>query len=81
MTGAQFNHIPFKGGPEVVSALLGGHVEVTDEAFTLVLPHVRARKFRMLLTSNYKTPEELKKLSMEGYETANAIALKIGLRK
>jgi len=24
MTGVQFSHIPFKGGPEVVTALLGG---------------------------------------------------------
>jgi len=147
MTGAQFNHIPFKGGPEVVTALLGGHVELIDEAYTLVLPHVRAGKFRMLVLSkkapdfpdiptmtqlgykqdllsawfalhapvgtpeevrnvlvpaierairnpvlkekiekmgyivDYKTPEELKKLSMEDYETANAIAIKIGLHK
>ncbi len=147
MTGAQFNHIPFKGGPEVVTALLGGHVELIDEAYTLVLPHVRAGKFRMLFLSkktpdfpniptmtqlgykqdllsawfalhapvgipeevrnvlvpaiekaiknpaikdkiekmgyivDYKTPEELKKLSMEDYETANAIAIKIGLHK
>jgi tripartite-type tricarboxylate transporter receptor subunit TctC len=30
---------------------------------------------------DYKSPEELKKLVAEDYETANAIAKKIGLRK
>ncbi len=29
LTGAQFTHVPFKGGEAVVTALLGGHVEVT----------------------------------------------------
>jgi tripartite-type tricarboxylate transporter receptor subunit TctC len=147
MTGTEFNHIPFKGGPEVVTALLGGHVDVIGEAYTLVLPHVRSGKFRMLMLSrkapdfpdiptmtqlgykqnllsawfalhapigipeevkkvlvpaiekgikapvvkekiqqmgyivDYKSPAELKKLSMEDYETANAIAIKIGLHK
>lgn len=56
MTGAQFSHIPFKGGPEVVTALLGGHLEVIGEAYTLVLPQVRSGKFKMLLLSR-KAPE------------------------
>jgi tripartite-type tricarboxylate transporter receptor subunit TctC len=30
VTGVQFTHVPFKGGEAVVTALLGGHVEVTD---------------------------------------------------
>jgi len=29
----------------------------------------------------YKSPEELKKLSMQDYETADAIAIRTGLRK
>jgi tripartite-type tricarboxylate transporter receptor subunit TctC len=147
MTGVEFNHIPFKGGPEVVTALLGGHVDVIGESYTLVLPHVTAGKFKILVASKkirefpniptmtqlgykqdllsawfaihapvgipeevgktlvpaiekavkspgvkdpiekmgyiveYKSPAELKKLSMEDYETAKAIAIKTGLRK
>ena len=50
LTGAQFNHIPFKGGTAHV-ALLGGHVEVVDTTITLVLPHIRSGKLRVLLLS------------------------------
>jgi tripartite-type tricarboxylate transporter receptor subunit TctC len=148
VTGAQFTHVPFKGGESVVAALLGGHVEVSDDAFSKVIPHVNAGKLRILLVSkkmagfpniptmtelgykqdlltawmalfapaglpeevkkvlvpaiekaiknpelktkiekmggylvDYKSPAELKKLVAEDYETANAIAKKIGLRK
>jgi tripartite-type tricarboxylate transporter receptor subunit TctC len=148
VTGVQFTHVPFKGGEAVVTALLGGHVEVTDDAFSKVIPHVNAGKLRILLVSkkmsgyptiptmtelgykqdlltawmalfapaglpeevkrvlvpaiekaiknpelktkiekmggylvDYKSPAELKKLVAEDYETANAIAKKIGLRK
>jgi tripartite-type tricarboxylate transporter receptor subunit TctC len=146
MTGVEFNHIPFKGGPEVVTALLGGHVDVIGESYTLVLPHVKAGKFKILVSSkkipefpdiptmtrlgykqdllsawfalhapvgipdevrnvlvpaiekavknpaikeqiekmgyivDYKSPAELKKLSMGDYETAKAIAAKTGAR-
>jgi tripartite-type tricarboxylate transporter receptor subunit TctC len=147
ITGAQFTHVPFKGGESVITALLGGHVEVTFDAFGKVNPHVDSGKLRILLISkkmpespniptatelgykqgllstwfafyaptgipeevkkvlvtaiekaiknpelkakvdqmgflvDYKSPSELNKLVREDYETANAIALKIGLRK
>jgi tripartite-type tricarboxylate transporter receptor subunit TctC len=148
VTGAQFTHVPFKGGESVIAALLGGHVEVSDDAFSKVIPHANAGKLRILLVSkkmagfpniptmtelgykqdlltawmalfapaglpeevkkvlvpaiekaiknpelkakiekmggylvDYKSPAELKKLVAEDYETANAIAKKIGLRK
>lgn len=147
LTGAQFTHVPFKGGESVVTALLGGHVEVTFDAFGKVLPHAEAGKLRILLLSKkmpdypqyptskelgykqdlltgffafygpsglpdevkeilvtaiekavknqelkskvekmgfiveYKSPDELKKMVKEDYQTANAIAIKIGLKK
>jgi tripartite-type tricarboxylate transporter receptor subunit TctC len=147
ITGAQFTHVPFKGGESVITALLGGHVEVTFDAFGKVMPHVTSGKLRILLISKkmdespniptatelgykqgllstwfafyaptgipeevkrvlvtaiekaiknpelkakvdkmgflveYKSPSELNKLMREDYETANAIALRIGLRK
>ena len=147
LTGAEFNHIPFKGGTSVTTALLGGHVDAVNDAYTLVLPHLKAGKLRMVLQSkktpdfpdvptmtqlgykqellsawfalhapigipeevkkvlapaiekaikdptvkeriermgyivDYKSPAELKKISMQDYETANAIAIKIGLHK
>ncbi len=51
LTGAQFNHVPFKGGESVITALLGGHVEVTFDATSKITPHVESGKLRMLLTS------------------------------
>jgi len=51
LTGAQFTHIPFKGGEAVVTALLGGHVEVSYDIVGKFLPHVEAGKLRVLLVS------------------------------
>jgi tripartite-type tricarboxylate transporter receptor subunit TctC len=147
VTGAQYTLVPFKGGESVITALLGGHVEVIYDAFGKVIPHVNAGKLRILLMSkkmpefpniptitelgykqdlltawmglfgpaglpeevkkvlvpaiekaiknpeskaklekmgyvvDYKSPAELKKMMVEEYQVANAIALKIGLRK
>lgn len=147
LTGAQFNHVPFKGGEAVVTALLGGHVEVTYDAFGKHIPHINSGKMRSLMVSkkmpefpniptmtelgfrqdllsgwfalfgpvgmpseakqilipaieravknpelkaktgelgyiaDYKSPEEVRKLMIDDYETANALAAKMGLRK
>ena len=147
ITGAKFTHVPFKGGESVITALLGGHVEVTFDAFGKIIPHVDSGKLRILLISkkvpgypqystatelgykqgllstwfafyaptglpeevkkvlvpaiekviknpelkakvdkmgyavDYKSPAELKKLSIDDYESANTIAIKIGLKK
>lgn len=147
LTGAQFTHVPFKGGEAVVTALLGGHVEVSFDIVGKFMPHVEAGKLRLLLVSRkvsripklptirelgysrdllsgwhamfgpaglpedvkkvlvpaiekamkqpggkgkienlgyvveYKSPEELRKLIIDDYETAKAIAVKLGLGK
>jgi tripartite-type tricarboxylate transporter receptor subunit TctC len=49
LTHAQFTHVPFKGGESVVTALLGGHVEVTCDILAKFIPHVDAGKLRILL--------------------------------
>jgi tripartite-type tricarboxylate transporter receptor subunit TctC len=49
LTNAQFTHVPFKGGESVVTALLGGHVEVTCDILAKFIPHVDAGKLRILL--------------------------------
>jgi len=147
LTETQFSHIPFKGPPEAVTALLGGHVEVSSIALSLALPHFNAGKLRILLITrkypklpniptltelgykqelgagwfafyapagvpeevkkvlvpafkkiatnsemkakidemgfvvDYKSPAELKKIMIEDYDVAVAIAIKTGLRK
>jgi tripartite-type tricarboxylate transporter receptor subunit TctC len=52
LTGTSMTHVPFEGGEAVLTALLGGHVEATVDAFSKVKPHADAGKMRMLLTTN-----------------------------
>jgi len=49
LTGAQFTHVPFKGGESVITALLGGHLEMTYDAINKIYPHVESGKLRVLL--------------------------------
>jgi tripartite-type tricarboxylate transporter receptor subunit TctC len=43
--------VPFKGGEAVVTALLGGHVEVSFDIVGKFAPHVDAGKLRLLLVT------------------------------
>lgn len=52
LTGTQFTMVPFKGGAAAITALLGGHVDVSCIANSLSGPHVKAGKLRMLLITN-----------------------------
>jgi len=49
LTGTQFTHVPFKGGESVITALLGGHLEMTYDAINKIYPHVESGKLRILL--------------------------------
>lgn len=51
-TGAQFIHVPFKGGTPVVTSVLGGHLEICIDAFANVKPHVDAGKMLVLAITN-----------------------------
>ncbi len=52
LTGAEFTHVPFKGGESVITALLGGHLEATFDAINKIVPHVQAGKLKILLLTN-----------------------------
>jgi putative tricarboxylic transport membrane protein len=47
-TGAQFTYVPFKGGGEVLTNLLGGHIEVASANPGEVLEQITARRVRAL---------------------------------
>lgn len=49
LTDAQFNLIPFKGPPEALGAILGGHVDSSFIGVGLALPHVKEGKIKVLL--------------------------------
>jgi len=55
VTGAQFTHVPFEGGETVTTAVLGGHVEASCDAFSKQKPLLEAGKMRVLLIT-YKMP-------------------------
>ena len=68
MTGTEFTHVPFEG-ESVVTALLGGHVELSCDAYSKVKPHIEAGKVKVILT-NYKIPgaPEIPTITELGYK-------------
>lgn len=47
-SGARFTHVPFKGGPETMQAVLGGHIDFMCDGAAWA-PSVDAGKFRLLV--------------------------------
>lgn len=48
LSGAQINIVSFKSGADTVTAVMGGHIQATAENLPEVLPHVEAKKLRLL---------------------------------
>jgi tripartite-type tricarboxylate transporter receptor subunit TctC len=58
VTGAQFTHIPYKGGGPLMTDALGGQVPVAIGTVFLVNPHVKGGKVRALaVTSSKPSPQ------------------------
>ena len=57
--GLKMRHVPTTGGGPAVTALLGGHVDVTNQGLAAVAPHVKAGKFRALATFGAKRSPQL----------------------
>jgi tripartite-type tricarboxylate transporter receptor subunit TctC len=55
ITGTQFINVPFEGGESVTTAVLGGHVEASCDAYSKQKPLVQDGKMRVLLIT-YKMP-------------------------
>ncbi len=53
-SGVKFNYIPFKSGGEVMTALLGGHVDVAWANPNEALAQMEAKKVRVLAVANRK---------------------------
>ena len=58
-TGATLKHIPFKGGGEIVTAILSGQVTTAFADTGPVLPQIKAGKIRALAVSGPKRMTEL----------------------
>ena len=57
--GLKMRHVPTTGGGPAVTALLGGHVDATNQGLAAVAPHVKAGKFRALATFGAKRSPQL----------------------
>jgi tripartite-type tricarboxylate transporter receptor subunit TctC len=57
--GIQVTQIPFKGGGQLATALLGGHVSFSMDGLTAQLPHVRAGQLRALAVTGARRSSSL----------------------
>ena len=72
--GIKWTHIPEKGSGPAVTALLGGHVEMTSSAVAPALAHIRAGTLRPLATfgeNRLKAFPEVPTLKELGYKLAS----------
>ncbi|MGH8620133.1 MAG: Bug family tripartite tricarboxylate transporter substrate binding protein [Burkholderiales bacterium] len=74
VTGIPATHIPYKGGGQSVTALLGGEIQFIVESIPQLLPHVKAGKLRALGVTDLKRSPLLPELptldesGLKGYE-------------
>ena len=50
MAGVKFTHVSYKGGADVVRALLGGEIQAAFTAVAAALPYIKTGQFRVLAT-------------------------------
>lgn len=57
-TGIDWGYIPYKGGAQALSDLIGGQVDVTTNGMVATYPHVKSGKIRLLaVTSSERLPQ------------------------
>jgi tripartite-type tricarboxylate transporter receptor subunit TctC len=79
--GVKFNHIPYKGSADMLTAMLGGHLDVAVDS-TGAVPHVAAGKARVLAVFTEKrTPvwPDAPTLSELGYGIVSTSPYGIGV--
>lgn len=57
--GIQWNYVPYKGGAQAMTDLLGGHMDVTFNGMVATYPHVKSGKLKLLAVSSAKRWDEL----------------------
>lgn len=57
-TGIEWNYIPYKGGAQAMTDLVGGQVDATTNGMVATYPHVKSGKLRLLaVTSEKRLPQ------------------------
>ena len=52
--GIDFTHVPYKSGADALTAVMGGHVQMSFGAVSTSLPHIRAGRMRALGVTSAK---------------------------
>jgi len=52
MAGFTYLHVPYKGSAQIVTELIGGHVDAAIDGITGLAPHVRSGRLRLLAVTN-----------------------------
>jgi tripartite-type tricarboxylate transporter receptor subunit TctC len=76
MAGIKLTHVPYKGSPQVISDLLGGHIPLASDTVPVALPLVKSGKVRALgVTSLQRSPflPEVPTLNEQGVKGYNAV--------
>ena len=63
---AKVNYVPFKGGGEAVSAIIGGHVTAGVSGYSEFAQHIKSGKMRALAVSSPKALEGVASLKEQG---------------
>src|SRR5690606_40487964 len=57
-TGVDWGYIPYKGGAQALTDLIGGQVDATTNGMVATYPHVKSGKIRLLaVTSEKRLPQ------------------------
>ncbi|HYC35518.1 MAG TPA: tripartite tricarboxylate transporter substrate binding protein [Usitatibacter sp.] len=65
---AKVNYVPFKGGGEAVSAIIGGHVTAGVSGLSEFAQHIKAGKMRALAVSSPKAIDGIPSLKEQGVD-------------
>jgi len=58
-TGIQWGYVPYKGGAQAMTDLIGGQVDVTFNGMVATYPHVKAGKIKLIALSSAKRHPEM----------------------
>lgn len=59
MARVDIRHVPYKGGPQATTDLVGGHVNVSMLSIGRLMPHVKAQRLRVLAVTSAKRSSQL----------------------
>ena len=81
LAGVNITHVPYKGSPQGLTDVLGGHVALTFSTIPPVLQHIKAERLRLLGIASAKRSPQLPNVptisesGVPGYEISTWVGL------